>query len=136
VTGTDNVALVEDLYAALDAAEVPRALELCHADVEWSYPPVAGLPYGGEWRGRGGLAAFLDAHDGAAEILEFRVEGTVAEGDRVAAFGLYRGRAKPDRRTWETRFVHVVTVEAGLIRGLTAYFDTAAAVAARDSSAA
>lgn len=131
----DNIALVEQLYAALDADDVPRALELCSDDVEWSYPAVAGLTYGGEWRGRDGVAAFLDAHDRAEEILEFRVDETVAQGDHVAAFGLYRGRAKPDGSIWETRFVHLLTVEAGLIQGFAAYFDTAAALAARDPSA-
>lgn len=134
MTEADNVALVQQLYAALDADDVQRALELCSDEVAWSYPPVAGLPFGGEWRGRDGLSTFLDTHDAAEEILEFRVDGTVAQGDLVAAFGLYRGRAKPLGRIWETRFLHLVTAQAGRIRGLTAYFDTAAAVRARDPS--
>jgi len=82
------------------------------------------------WVGPEEVARFLEAHDGAEEILEFRPGAAVADGDRVVVFGFFRGRAKPSGHSWQTDFVHAMTVDGGQLRRFEAYFDTAAAVTA------
>ena len=127
-----SAATAEALYAALEAEDVPRILGLCADDVSVRYPADGRLPYGGSWEGRRGVEQFLDAHDAAEEILEFEVRRMVADGDTVIAIGHFAGRAKPDGREWSTEFVHELTITDGRLRRWEAFFDTAAAVAARN----
>ncbi len=126
----DAQAVAERFYAAIEADDSDAILALCADDMEVVYPGAGQLAYGGTWAGRDGVAGFLDAHDAAEEILEFDVSEMLAEDARVAVFGTFRGRARPDGGEWSTRFVHALTISGGLVRRWEAYFDTAAAVAA------
>lgn len=128
------MATAEELYAALEADDGARLLKVCAEDISVRYPADGRLPYGGSWHGGSGLAQFLDAHDGAEEILEFEVGRMVADGDTVIALGHFVGRAKPDGGEWSTDFVHHLTITDGLLRRWEAFFDTAAAVSARGES--
>ena len=97
------------------------------------YPGSGSLPYGGVWQGREGVARFLDVHDEAEEILRFDVMRMIGEGDTVLVLGEFVGRAKPGGSEWSTRFVHQLTfADADLLRW-EAFFDSAAAVAARSA---
>ena len=129
----ESAATAEELYAALEADDVPRILGLCAEDVSVRYPAKGRLPYGGSWEGRKGVEGFLDAHDAAEEIVEFEVRRMVAEGDTVIAFGHFVGRARPDGGEWSTDFVHHLTITDGRLRRWEAFFDTAAAVSAREN---
>ena len=127
------VATAEELYAALEADDVPRALAVCADDLTIRYPADGRLLYGGSWQAPGALVRFLEAHDAAEEIVEFEVRRMVAEGDTIVAIGHFAGRAKPDGGEWSTDFVHHLTITDGRVRRWEAYFDTAAAVAARSN---
>ena len=131
MTRETALTIVESGYAALERDDIPGFLELCAPDVEWLYPAPGLLPYGGSWIGRDGVAAFFEAHDAAEEILEFRVEELIAHAGRVVAVGLFRGRALPAGGEWATRFAHVITLRDERWLRLEAFFDTAAALAAR-----
>lgn len=123
---------VERLYEALDADDIGPFLDLCAATVEIVYPGDGLLAYGGRWTGRDGVATFLDTHDAEEEILEFSPVHMVADSDDVIVQGVFRGRAKATGREWSTDFVHVMTVDSGLLLRWRGFFDTAAAVAARE----
>ena len=123
--------VAEQLYAALEADDIPRFLELCAEDVTFRYPANGRLSYGGLWEGRDGVSRFMDAHDAAEEILAFDVHQILAEGDTVFVLGEFSGRARPDGREWSTRFMHHLIITDGLLRRWEAFFDTAAAVDAR-----
>jgi ketosteroid isomerase-like protein len=131
VAASELLAAAERLYAALESEDVADVLELCSLDVEVHYPTPGQLSYGGHWQGRDGVASFLDAHDAAEEILEFAVSRMIADGDTVIAMGNFAGRARPSGREWSTRFVHQLTFSGELLRRWEAFFDTAAALAAR-----
>lgn len=125
------ITLVKRAYAALEAEDIPGFLELCAPDIVWDYPAVKELAFGGIWRGHEGVARFFEAHDEAEEIRELTTHELIAEGERVVVFGFYRGRARSSGREWETRFVHTQIVRNGKIQRFEGYFDTAAAVKAR-----
>lgn len=125
-----NLALVERGYEALERDDIPALLELCAPEAEWRYPAEGELPYGGRWLGRDAIKQFMDTHEEAEEILDFRIDDMLAGDDRVVVLGFFRGRAKPTGRVWETRFVHTVDVGNGQWLRLEAYFDTAAALRA------
>jgi ketosteroid isomerase-like protein len=126
----DRVDVLQRLYAALDADDIPAFLELCAADAVIDYPAKGLLPYGGTWRGHEGIVEFLDRHEAAEEILDFDVGDMVADDRNMLVLGFFRGRAKRTGRTWETRFVHVMTVADGQLQRWEGYFDSAAALEA------
>jgi hypothetical protein len=128
-----SAATAEELYAALDADDVARIVAVCADDVTVRYPADGRLPYGGSWEGRKGIEQFLDAHDAAEEIVEFEVRRMIAEGDTVIAIGHFVGRAKPDGGQWSTDFVHQLTITDGRLQRWEAFFDTAAAISAREN---
>jgi uncharacterized protein len=134
MTPNDPLAMAERLYAALDADDVAAFLELCGEDVEFQYPAEGRLPYDGRWHGREGVESFLDAHDAAEQILEFDVTHMIAEDGTVIVLGTFAGRARASGREWSTRFVHHLTISDGLLRRWEAFFDTAAAIAARSTA--
>lgn len=124
-----NLELVERLLQTLEDDNVPAFLGLCTEDAVFNYPAQELLPYGGLWHGREGIARFMELHDEAEEILEFDVQTMVPGDDSVLVLG-FRGRAKPSGRTWETRFVHALTVREARLQRWDAYFDSAVAVEA------
>jgi uncharacterized protein len=126
-----NVELVKQIYANLEEDDAASLLAICALDVEWQYPPVKELPYGGLWRGPDGVARFVQQHDEAEELLDFNPSDLVAQGDHVAVLGTYRGRVKSTGHEWVTNFVHVLTIRNGKIQRFEAHCDTAAALEAR-----
>ena len=130
-SGDPAVRLVERAYAALEADDVPAFLEHFAVDAQVHYPAEGSLPYGGIWRGHDGISRFLDLHEEAEEILDFRPIEMSADGETVYVLGFFRGQARASDQAWETRWVHRFDVGGGQIRRWEAFFDTAAAVAAR-----
>lgn len=126
----ETVEVVERLYAALQADDVTGVLELCAPDVEWQYPAADLIRYGGLWRGPAGIERFLELHDELEEIVAFEPAAPIVDGQRAAVLGVFRGRSLQTDRSWETRFVHVITVRDGRVERFEAFFDTAAAMEA------
>ena len=130
------IELAERLYAAVVEDEPGPFLALCAPDAVIAYPGEGRLPYGGEWRSRSEIEAFLTAHDGAEEILVFEFLDMLESGQSVTVLGRFEGRAKPGSATWSTRFVHLLAFREGLLERWEAFFDTAAAFEAHALSSA
>jgi len=125
-----NVEHVQREYADFLEDDLDAVLEMSAPDVEYRYPEVEGLAYGGVWRGRDGVRRFLEVHDELDQVLELRPTEMVAQGDKVVVLGTFRGRAVPTGREWTTDFVHVYTIRGGRTRRFESHFDTAAFLAA------
>ena len=132
----ENVALIQGLYAAFGAGDVPAVLERMSPDIVWNeaenFPYADGNPYQGpeavltgvfarlgtEWEGFAAVPAeFLDA------------------GDSVILLGRYHGTFKATGRALDAQFAHVWRVEDGKAVAFQQYTDTlqAARVAERRS---
>jgi uncharacterized protein len=130
VSESTNLELVKRVYASFDDDDPGVLLEACDPDVEWLYPQVPGVPYGGAWTGPEGVMDFLQAHDAAEETLALEADDFIASGDRVVVLGRFRANARPAGREWSTDFVHEIVIAAGRIVRFKSCFDTAAAEAA------
>ena len=87
--------VVRGWYEALEADDVPSAIALCSPEVEVRYPAAGRLPYGGAWKGLQGVKRWAEAHDSVEEIIEFRTDNPIADGDRAAVPAFFvadRGR--------------------------------------------
>jgi hypothetical protein len=128
------IELAEQLYAAALEDDPAPFLARCAPDAVIVYPGEGLLPYGGQWRGRSEIEAFLSAHDEAEEIVSFDVIDMLESGEAVTVVGRFEGRAKPGSATWSSRFVHLLTFRGGLLERWEAFFDTAAALDAHARS--
>ena len=123
---------VERLYATLDEEDFAFFLELCAPDAAVEYPGQGRLPYGGVWRGHEAIRQFLEAHEASEEIVRFEPTDIATVDGAAFVRGRFEGRAKPHGSTWSTEFIHVLTVKDVRLLRWQAFFDTAAAVQARE----
>ncbi|HXQ40772.1 MAG TPA: nuclear transport factor 2 family protein [Candidatus Udaeobacter sp.] len=122
---TATIDTVRSFYDALNRGDLPAALGLLDAEVEWT--EAERFPYyGGTWHGPQAIADNLfrplsrDWEGFSATAREF-----IAERDRVVSLGSYSGRNKKTGRLLSASFAHVWTVRGGRIARFDMHTDTA-----------
>lgn len=122
----DNKATVKSFYAAGDAGELDRALELLADDVTWTN--IGSTDFSGTFSGKEALISELlePVFSRLKGGIRSRVDNVVAEGDFVVVQS--RGTAETvDGRPYDNTYCHVFRFEEGKIAEVTEYFDTALA---------
>ena len=121
----ENVALIQGLYAAFKAGDVPDVLARMSPDIVWheaeNFPYADGNPYRGPEAVLTGVFARLGTEwDGfAAKPVEF-----LDAGDTVIVLGRYYGIYKATGRALDAQLVHVWRVADGKAVGFQQYTDT------------
>ena len=92
--------------------------------MEWT--EAEGFPYAGTYVGVEALMAGVFRRL-ATEWIGYRagVHTYIADGDRVAAFGIYSGTYKATGKSMTATFAHLYEVKDGKIVRMTQYVDTA-----------
>jgi 2-(1,2-epoxy-1,2-dihydrophenyl)acetyl-CoA isomerase len=118
--------LARALYAALAAGDRDQLDRLLHP--EFIGQIAEGMPFGSGGRHDGPTAMRRNGWGGIARHFEARAEPErfleLADG-RLLVTGRYRGRGKQNGATLDAAFAHLITVEAGQIRALEQFTDTA-----------
>ncbi|MFP4013294.1 MAG: nuclear transport factor 2 family protein [Chitinispirillaceae bacterium] len=127
-----NIGILKNAYALLDKDDYDGFVEMCTSDAVWLYPVIKHIPYSGRWIGRQQISRFLKLHNEVEEVIDFRPGEFLAQGNRVAVPGFYRGHVISNGRVWDSNFVHLVTLKEGRIDRYEAFFDTAAAMDAHE----
>lgn len=123
----ENVQVVKGAYEAFGRRDIQGVLGMTAEDVDWFTPgPPDTIPYAGRRRGRREVGEFFAALAGAEEITHFEPQEFIAQGDRVAVLGNYKGRVLANSRGYDIDWLHVFTVRDGRIESFREYFDTAA----------
>jgi ketosteroid isomerase-like protein len=109
-----NLGMVQGVYAAFAAGDVPGVLGVLTPDVRWT--EAAGGPYGGVSVGPDAVLqnVFMKLGtewDGFAAV----PDQFVAEGETVIALGNYSGRHLATGKSFRARFAHVWTVRDGRV---------------------
>ena len=125
-----NTALVQELYGAFAKGDVEAVLGALAPDVEWGEPENPFNPAGGTRHGHAGVVEWLTVGRDAEEILVLEPRRFLAADDVVAVVGFTRCRVRTTGKTYETDFVHVITVQEGRITRFQEFFDTFAAAEA------
>jgi uncharacterized protein len=108
----ENVEIVRDLYAAMNAHDVNAALELLHPEVEW----VPDRRLGEEpSRGRESVLRFFTDMAEMFDRLVAEVERLSAIDDRVLAFVRVEGTGGSSGAGFEIRIGHLWTLRDGLV---------------------
>jgi uncharacterized protein len=131
----DNIALLKRAYSDWDnskGAGTDFMMNLFHKDVQFT-----SLADGAEevafTSSRKGKEEFLTYIDGLTrdwEMIFYRVDDYVAQGDRVVAIGSTSWRNKKTRKIMTTRKVDIWRIKSGKAVEFAEYYDTAKLIAA------
>jgi len=127
---TGNVNIVQQVYAAFAKRDINAILSMLSPDVEWGEPPNPFNPGGGTRHGHEGFLEWLNIGRQSEEIMVLEPRKFLTDSDTVAVVGYTKCLAKPTGRSYETDFVHVVTIKDGQIVRFQEFFDTYAAAEA------
>lgn len=125
-----SLELVQAAYRAFAARDIDSLLRVVSPAVEWGEPVNPLIPASGTRYGLSGVLEWLRIGQDTETILAFEPNRFLADGDTVAVIGRTTVVARSTGRTYDTDFVHVVTVDDGRIVRFQEFFDTWAAAEA------
>ena len=129
-TASSPLALVQDAYQSFSRGDMAGMLAAMSTAFEWDSRYSAGVPFGGVWRGHGGVSEFLKTLSDAVDVTAFEIREFIAQGDSVVVLGFDESLVKSTGRTYHNEWVHVWAVQDGQLASVRTYNDTAAAAAA------
>jgi ketosteroid isomerase-like protein len=120
-----NVRAVRQIYDSIGNGDVESVLEALRNDVEWRLPAMNGVPQAGTWRGHDGVRRFFGEVAQVLEIVEFRPDEFIAQGDRVVALGRFHVRVNSTGWDAASEWAHVWDLQDGKVARFMEYLDTA-----------
>jgi hypothetical protein len=124
-----STATVKRFYDLFKKRDIQAGLAMFADNAVMYGPAPAGvLPWGGEHRGKEGVAQFFKSLGQSLEPQQFDLYEYITQGDKVVVLGYQKGLAKPTGKPYEIEFVHVWTVQDGKLAEFRVYNDTAALV--------
>ena len=123
-----NLAIVKSTYEGSSSEENGRKLQQALApDAKWT--EAQGFPYAGSYTGFDAIS-FNVFRRLAEEWLDYKVmiDGYVASGGQVVAYGTYTGICKATNKAFQARVAHLWKLEAGLIVSFEQFVDSAPVV--------
>ena len=130
----EHTRLVEQVYESFRARDVTSLMNALGPGIEWQLPEMENVPFAGTWRGHDGVGRFLQILTETQEIVEFRPDQFVAQGNTVIVLGHFLMRVKATGRNSHSDWAHVWTIEAGKVTHFREYVDTAAVIGAHSVS--
>lgn len=123
----NNLAVVQDVYAAFARRDLQAILAHVSPDVVWAEPENPFNPAGGTRHGHAGFLEWARIGHEAEDIEVLDPQLFLTGEDAVAVVGRLRCRAKRTGRSYESDFVHLVRFRDGMITRFQEFFDTHAA---------
>ena len=128
---TSNRDLIRRTYEGSAEENAKHLLALLSPDVEWT--EAEGFPYAGTYVGieavmQGVFQRLATEWDG----FQAKVHTYLADGDRVAAFGVYSGTYKATGKSMTAHFAHLYELRDGQIIRMQQYVDSARVQSALD----
>lgn len=121
-----NVRAVRHIYRSFELGQIESILTSLSTDIAWRFPAMKGVPFAGTWSGRDGVKEFFALLNRARELLDFKAERFIAQGDTVIALGRFILRANATGWDAASDWAHVWDMKDGNVARFTAYIDTGA----------
>lgn len=126
-TPIENIKIIKRLYALFAEKNINSILEMLSPDVEWGEPANPFNPAGGTRYGHQGFLEWLNIGKENEDILILEPRKMLTDDDTVAVLGYIKCLAIPTEKTYESDFVHIITIKDGKILKFQEFFDTYAA---------
>lgn len=119
----DNLQVIRATYEGSSADNVKNLLASLAPTAQWTEAP--GFPYAGTYVGPDAIIKGV-FNRLASEWIGYRAEvhTYLAEGDRVAAFGVYSGTYRATGKSMQAEFAHLYQLKDGKILTMHQYVDT------------
>ena len=127
IPGSANVEIVRQVYAAFSRRDIPAILGMLSPEVEWGEPANPFNPAAGTRHGHAGFLEWANIGRASEEILKLEPRKFLTDADSVAVVGYTKCLARPTNKSYETDFVHLITLREGKIVRFQEFFDTYAA---------
>ncbi len=128
---TDALATVQNAYAAFGAGDIPKLLSMCSPTIRWQFCGDSKAPYTGTAVGHGQLGEWFGSVAAADDIRAFEPRRFLAGPGHVTVIGWERTVARASGAEFESDWVHVWTVEDGVITGFYGMLDSERSARAR-----
>jgi ketosteroid isomerase-like protein len=120
-----NTQIIQQIYAAFKAKDLPSVLELQAEDTEWSVAgPTDKIPWAAPRYGHEGVANFLKVLGGLLIPESFEIKDYFERGDKVVALGYQRGFVHPTGVPYEFDFVHLWELRQERVTRFRVYYDS------------
>jgi len=121
-----NREVVEKIYTAFKAKNLPTILDLQTKDAEWSVAgPADKIPWAGPKHGPEGVAEFLKILGGLLVAEVFEIRDYFENENKIVALGYQKGYVRPTNVPYEFDFVHLWVLRDGKVVKFRVYYDTA-----------
>jgi len=131
----NNVALIEDIYAAYAQGNSQFILDRITDDVDWINEGPDSIPYAGTFKGPKDVQRFFETLASTVENGRVTAEDWIAQGDKVVSTGRFTATVKASGRRIDVPVAHVFTIRGGKIARWVGYADTARVAEAYAASA-
>jgi len=121
----ENKHSVQQFYHSQKTGDIQSLLNSLARDVQWELPEMENVPFAGKWQGREGVEQFFRKVSEVQDVVEFKPEEYIAQGNKVVVLGRFTMRIKATGRNVSSTWAHVWTVENGQITRFCEYVDTA-----------
>lgn len=119
-----NISIVKQIYAAFAERNISAILNLLSTEVIWGEPKNPYNPAAGIRFGHAGFIEWLNIGKQSEEIIALQPQKFLTDEDSVAVVGYTKCLAKPTGKSYETDFVHLVTIKDGRVVRFQEFFDT------------
>jgi ketosteroid isomerase-like protein len=126
----NNIRIVQQVYAAFAQHDINTILDILSPEVEWGEPSNPFNPAAGTRYGHAGFLEWLNIGRQTEDILVLEPRKYLTDDDTVAVVGYIKCLAKPTGKTYESDFVHLITIKDSKIVRFQEFFDTYSAAEA------
>lgn len=130
----ENLDLINRIYGAFGAGDIPGLLGMLAEDIDWFHPRPDQIPWGGARTGHEEVVGFFTALGQAVDVERFEPGQFVAKDDQVIVFGGERMKVKSNGVPYEVDWTHVFTVRDGKVAKFREYTDTAGIINALNAA--
>ena len=120
-----EVEVVNKMFQAFGAGNMEALKRTLSDSTVWNYNGSELIPYSGTYKGKEEVVRFIGNIVSNVEILDFKVEQIIANGQTVVVLGSEKQKVKSNENILEQRWVQVYTVENGLISKMEEFANTA-----------
>lgn len=125
-----NLTTTRALFACFGAQDIDGVLTHLADDVTIEFYGPRVIPYAGTYHGKAEARRFFTTVHDVLTIHQFEAEEMIATGDRVFVTGRLTLTPKATGITYQSAFVHVITLRDGRWLRFRDFMDTAVAAAA------
>jgi uncharacterized protein len=118
--------VVKQAYEAYGRGDLPALLDLIAEKTDWKFIGSASLPYAGLWTDRKEVADFFTALAHADQTDVFEPREFIDAGEHVTVLGWTKVTARDTKKTFDSEWVQVITVQDGKITRWRGFANTAA----------